>query len=97
HLAACGGTGTILPQCTHPPPQLPQVCGPSTGTILPPCTGANNPVTVCGPSNTVLPQCNFGGPISATPINLTDGNGNITVNLGCPASLTARSTSTARA
>ncbi len=96
YIAACGGFGTILPPCTNPPPQLPQVCGPSTGTILPPCTGGNNPVTVCGPSNTVLPQCNFGGPVDATPLNLTDGAGQIGVNVGCPASL-ARLSVSARA
>jgi hypothetical protein len=87
YVVACGGFGTILPQCTLPPPQLPQVCGPSTGTILPACTGANNPVTVCGPSGTALPQCNFGGRINATPLDTGSSTGAITLTLSCVNSL----------
>lgn len=89
-VVACGGFGTILPQCTLPPPQLPQVCGPSTGTILPACTGANNPVTVCGPSRSILPQCSFGTKINATPLD-PDGTGEIDVTVSCPGALASAS------
>jgi hypothetical protein len=83
-ILACGGFGTILPQCNLPPTSVPQVCGPSSGTILPACTGGNNLVLACGPSTgTVLPPCNFATKIKA---GLLDPGKSETIDLtlSCP-------------
>jgi hypothetical protein len=96
YIVACGGTGTILPQCNLPPPRIPQVCGPSFGTILPPCTGANNPIMVCGPSGTILAQCNFGGPISASVLNVADSTAEVDATVGCPMALASRASTGAQ-
>jgi hypothetical protein len=96
-ILACGGLGTILPQCKSAPKSVPQVCGPSSGTILPACTGGNNLVLVCGPSTgTVLPPCNFKGRIRSAPPLDPNKSATLDVELSCPPK-TARASSSSGA
>lgn len=83
YTVACGSLGISLPVCDLPPPEIPQVCGPTT-VGLAPCAGANNAVLACGPTSLGFPPCAFKTLVKAPkPLGL-DGATKLNATLSCP-------------